>query len=397
MKRKNWGLLIGSAILSLLVLICFVYSPRLPKAVRLNYKQVVDVYDTLTLNDLITDANATILNGQEKLSTNTLGAKKQTVKLKYQHKIYQTTLTYEVVDQIKPQIFGGSVKKIALNDDLNLCDLVIYADNYDRYPECQIKGDYDLTQVGNYDISIVIADHYGNKNNHHLNLKVYDPKQEPDSSNDIKMPEPLLFREAIKKYQQDNYEFGIDVSKWQEKVDFNKVREEGATFVMLRIGHKTQIGSEITLDPYFQENLKNAQAAGLKVGVYLYSKASNIKEAKTEAKWVIKTLNKAKLDLPIAFDWENWSSWNSYHLTFHDLNEIAKTFIKTVEDAGYTGIIYGSKFYLENFFTEQYDHIWLAHYTDKTSYENFAIWQFSNIGKIDGIKGNVDLDLKVKE
>lgn len=79
-------------------------------------------------------------------------------------------------------------------------------------------------------------------------------------------------------------------------------------------------------------------------------------------------LDGEKLDLPIVFDWEIWSGWNSYHLSFHELNLMPKAFINVVESAGYEGMIYGSKFYLESFW-DSYENVWLAHYAPSTSYK----------------------------
>ena len=71
-----------------------------------------------------------------------------------------------------------------------------------------------------------------------------------------------------------------------------------------------------------------------------------------------------------------------------------KSFIKVVEDAGYEGMLYGSKFYLESFWDGTYENVWLAHYASSTSYKgNYMMWQFSNIGRIDGIYGDVDLNI----
>ena len=128
----------------------------------------------------------------------------------------------------------------------------------------------------------------------------------------------LQFSDAYKKYKTDSTELGIDVSEWQGDVDYEKVKEAGATFVMMRIGVKLDSGEEP-----FLNNIKNAKKSGLKVGVYVYSKALSSAEAIEEAEWVIDQLDGETLDLPIVFDWEIWSNWNSYHMSFHDLNKMA--------------------------------------------------------------------------
>ena len=115
----------------------------------------------------------------------------------------------------------------------------------------------------------------------------------------------------------------------------------------------------------------------------------------SHAEWVIKALDGEELDLPVVFDWENWSKWQEYKLSFHDINEIADTFMKTIEKAGYKGMLYSSKFYLENIWENKNDYpVWLAHYTNETNYKGkYKIWQMCNDGVIDGINGDVDIDI----
>ena len=206
----------------------------------------------------------------------------------------------------------------------------------------------------------------------------------------------LSFTDVYKEKKNKNNELGIDVSKWQGDIDFEAVKEAGVSFVMIRIGVKLNSGEEPNLDSYFLQNIKKAKEAGLKVGVYLYSKALNKDEAINEANWVLNALGNESLDLPVVFDWEIWGDWNTYHLSFHDLNEMAHAFINTVEEHGYKGMLYGSKFYLENFWDDSFTNLWLAHYVNNTTYEKYKIWQFSNVGRIDGINGDVDLDIMVK-
>ena len=200
------------------------------------------------------------------------------------------------------------------------------------------------------------------------------------------------------KYKNDSNEIGIDVSKWQGDIDFQKVKDDGATFVMMRIGVQTSYEGELSLDRYYENNIKNAKEAGLKVGVYLYSIATSKEEAIEHAKWVVEKLNGESLELPIVFDWENWSKWNMYKLSFHDINTIADSFIETVNQSGYTGMLYSSKFYLENIWVNKHNYpVWLAHYTENTSYKgDYIMWQLCNTGRINGIYGDVDIDILIK-
>ncbi len=393
--KKYYLILLGLILLILLGLSYYVYQRnQFPKDFYVDLDiPNINVYDEVNFQDLIEDSNATFAN--LKLDTSKTGELNAKVKFTYKNRDYDYSFNYMVTDTVAPKIFGSGSKSVNVNYDKELCDLITYADNYDRYLDCQIEGDYDLAKVGNYKIKYIITDDFENEATHNLTLNVVEPKSNNDSSTSPKTN--LLFAEAQEKYQTAELEMGIDVSKWQGDIDFNQVKEAGVTFVMMRIGIRSEIGKEINIDSYFLENIKKAQEANLKIGVYLYSKAMNEKEAQEEAKWIIKTLDGAKLDLPICFDWENWSNWNSYHLNFYDLNNMAKTFIKTVEEAGYQGMLYSSKFYLENFwFDQDFANIWLAHYTNKTSYSDYDMWQFSNIGKIAGINGDVDFDVLKK-
>ena len=148
------------------------------------------------------------------------------------------------------------------------------------------------------------------------------------------------------------------------------------------------------MDSEFENNIKNAKENNIKVGLYFYSYASTTKEAKENALWVIKQIKKYDIDLPIAFDWEEWSNFNEYNLSFFGLTSLAETFIDTVEKHGYKGMLYSSKTYLENIWLNNDKTIWLAHYTDETSYKGkYNIWQMCNDGVIDGINGDVDIDI----
>ena len=136
----------------------------------------------------------------------------------------------------------------------------------------------------------------------------------------------------------------------------------------------------------------------LNVGVYFYSYADSNEEAKKQAEWIVKTLNGRKLDLPIVYDWESFSSFNSYNLSSHSFNEVANTFFNIIVENNYEPMLYGSKNYLEKIWDTDIPYkIWLAHYTNKTNYEgNYYIWQMCSDGKIDGINGYVDIDILYK-
>ncbi len=352
----------------------------------------IEVFDEVYLSDIISDTNVDIENYQ--LNTDVIGEKEIEFYYIFDDRKYVYKTTINVVDTVKPKIFGSSSRTVEVGYEGNLCNNYTYGDNYDGQPECSVIGEYDFNQVGTYDIEIVVTDVSGNSTNYNVTLNVVDEIR--NNNNGGGTSTKLQFSDALERYGNENVELGIDVSEWQGDVDYEAVKEAGATFVMMRIGVKLDSGDEPALDGQFLDNIKSAKEAGLKVGVYLYSKALSKEEAIEEARWVLKQLDGESLDLPIVFDWEIWGNWNSYHMSFHDLNLMAHSFIETVEDEGYEGMLYGSKFYLENFWEdEEFENIWLAHYASNTSYEGYMMWQFSNVGRINGIYGDVDLNVMV--
>lgn len=353
----------------------------------------IEVFSDLYVSDIVSDTNVDIEDYQ--LDTDVIGDKEIEFYYTFGGNKYVYRTNVEVVDTVKPKIFGSSSKTVEVGYDGELCNSYTYGDNYDGQPICTVEGDYDFNTVGKYVVEIVVTDVSGNSTNYNVTLNVVEEIRSNNNGGGGTSSK-LAFSDAYARYKSDHTELGIDVSEWQGDVNYEAVKEAGATFVMMRVGVKLSSGEEPELDKEFLNNIKNAKEAGLKVGVYLYSKALSKEEAVDEAEWVLEQLDGESLDLPIVFDWEIWSNWNSYHMSFHDLNEMALAFINTVEEAGYKGMLYGSKFYLENFWEdENFEDIWLAHYASSTSYEGYKIWQFSNVGRINGIYGDVDLNVMV--
>ena len=353
----------------------------------------IEVFDEVYLSDIVSDTNVKLED--YKLNTDVIGEKEIEFYYIFDDKKYVYKTTINVVDTVKPKIFGSSSRTVEVGYEGNLCNNYTYGDNYDGQPECSVVGEYDFNTVGQYDIEIVVTDASGNSTNYNVTLNVVRDITNNNNGGGGTTSR-LQFSDALERYGNENVELGIDVSEWQGDVDYEAVKEAGATFVMMRIGVKLDSGEEPALDGQFLDNIKSAKEAGLKVGVYLYSKALSSEEAIEEARWVLEQLDGESLDLPIVFDWEIWGNWNSYHMSFHDLNEMAHLFIETVEDEGYEGMLYGSKFYLENFWEDgEFENIWLAHYASNTSYEGYMMWQFSNVGRINGIYGDVDLNVMV--
>ncbi len=188
---------------------------------------------------------------------------------------------------------------------------------------------------------------------------------------------------------------GIDVSRHQGNIDWNKVKASGIEFVMIRAGYGMESDQ---VDLKFHENIKAAQAVGIDCGVYWYSYALNTAEALREAKLCYNTIKGYKLTYPVAFDIEDPSQ---SHLTMTEISNITKTFCDYLEGQKYFVAVYSYASMLNSKMNSsvlsRYD-IWVAH--TEVSKPNFSgkygMWQYSWKGKVNGISTDVDLDYSYK-
>lgn len=194
---------------------------------------------------------------------------------------------------------------------------------------------------------------------------------------------------------------GIDVSKWQGRINFGAVKAAGYKFVMLRLGYgadKTEQDDEL-----FVRNVKECEKHGLDWGAYLYSYALNTKDAESEADHAIRVLQDYKPTYPIAFDMEDADGYKKRKgmPSNETLVNICDTFLKKVEDEGYYVCLYASKSWLENQLLSQkldrYDK-WVAQWNKECTYtKSYGIWQYTNREYIRGISGYVDANLSHKD
>lgn len=351
-----------------------------------------DFADTLRVSSFIESINGKIVDDYY-LNTDSLGKKKidfeyindDGIKIKYNYEI-------NVVDREAPLIWLGKSYNVTRGSEDNLIDKIMCGDNYDNNPECVIEGDYNLDNVGSYNLVFKATDSSGNVSKKKFILNVNEASSKKESNGVKSVTE---FSDVIKDYKNDNTQIGIDVSKWQGDIDFSKLKSAGVEFVIIRIGSSTGINGENFIDSKFIQNIKNANSVGIPVGVYFYSYANSVDRAISDAKWIIENIKDYKVELPIAFDWENWGSFNTYELSFFGLTNMAKRFMDTVKDAGYDAMLYSSKTYLENIWMSVDYPVWLAHYTKNTNYAGaYSYWQICSNGRVDGINGDVDIDIR---
>lgn len=182
---------------------------------------------------------------------------------------------------------------------------------------------------------------------------------------------------------------GVDVSRWQGDINWNKVAQDNISFAMVGVRSKGAI------DPYFYKNMQGAANAGLDTGVYIYSLATSVEEAEAEADFVLNAIQGLRVSFPIAFDAED-SALRA--LPRETVTEMCNAFCRKIQAAGYTPMVYMN----EDFMKENVNvsgiasDIWTARYNKLYSYAQAAMWQATETGKINGIDGYCDVNYLYK-
>lgn len=192
--------------------------------------------------------------------------------------------------------------------------------------------------------------------------------------------------------------FGIDVSKWNKEIDWQKVKAAGVEYAIIRCGYRGASTGALVEDPYFEKNIKNATEAGVRVGVYFFTQATTPVEAVEEASMVLMLCNQYKISFPLYIDTEGaGGNGRADGLDVEARTAVCTAFCETIENAGYTAGVYASK----NWLTKKLDaqklapySVWLAQYSGKPSYQGtYDMWQYTSAGTVDGISTLVDFNV----
>lgn len=229
------------------------------------------------------------------------------------------------------------------------------------------------------------------------------PIRDDLQKNDYVLENLNILEDGEVQYMQDGQVVshkGIDVSKHQGNIDWTKVAADGVEFAFIRVGLRGY-GTEGKLveDEYFEQNVKGALQAGIKVGVYFYSQAITDEELLEEANLVLEKVKPYNIELPIVFDVEKVSGGKgrANELSVEERTRLTALFCQTIQDAGYKPMIYHNMemgtLMLDLGQLEQYDK-WFAYYNDDLYYPYaYKVWQYSEKGAVDGINEEVDLNI----
>ncbi len=359
------------------------------EAVTLKQNLEIEYGKEITVSDCLEKLNGTLIEDKN-INTETLGEVKVNFEFfDIRNKKRSYEFTVKIIDINSPKIFSGSSFTVKVGYSKNLTDVLLSGDDIDDNPKREILGEYDFNTAGEYNLKYVVTDSSGNKTEKDFVLYVKEKIEDKQTERDT-----IEFADVINNYKTENTKIGIDVSKWQEEINWQEVKDAGVEFVMIRMGYQTEYDGEYKLDSYFNQNINGAKEVGLPVGVYFYSYAKNVKQAIDQANWVKENLKDYEIDLPVVFDWESWNSFNTTGMSFNTINKVANTFLDVISENGYKGMLYSSKNYLEKiWYPTKYD-IWLAQYNNKVTYEGeYSIWQMCDTGKIAGINEPVDIDI----
>lgn len=209
--------------------------------------------------------------------------------------------------------------------------------------------------------------------------------------------------------ETDQVTIGIDVARYQGTIDWAQVAASGIDFAMVRVGYRADASREICADSNAKYNMQEAQKNGVKVGVYFFSTATTLEEAKAEADWVADYISQYQITYPVAYDCEGFDKPDSvqYHLTNAERTDIAIAFMQEIYNRGYTPMFYASMSELSG--SAKWDtsriestyRIWVSQYpaspypdTANSSYSGtHAMWQYTNRGTVAGIDRPVDVNV----
>jgi len=233
-----------------------------------------------------------------------------------------------------------------------------------------------------------------------------DAGEELPSIEPIIEPEKNPYGRLDFQYDKNNYLYclrqpsypGVDVSAFQRDIDWQKVKDSGIRFAMLRLGYRGYESGKLVEDEYIQKNLKATQEVGMPIGAYFFSQALTIKEVDEEIAFMLKVLGDYELHMPIVLDWEiPTADARTARMDARTLTALQEYFCDTMTEKGFTPMVYfnwhqsNTLLYLNEL--EDYP-FWLALYGNRMTYPyHVEMWQYTDSGKVPGIQGGVDLNL----
>lgn len=200
------------------------------------------------------------------------------------------------------------------------------------------------------------------------------------------------------QFDNGSAKLGIDVSKWNQEIDWEAVKDAGVEFAIIRCGYRGASTGALVIDPRYKENIEGAISAGIPVGVYFFTQALDEIEAVEEASMVIRLIEDYDVDYPVFLDSESAGGrGRADGLDSDERTRAHRAFLQTIEAAGYETGVYASRNWLNDRINvtdlSEYK-TWLAEYAEVPAYDGYYdMWQYTSKGTVNGIDTNVDLNL----
>ena len=302
----------------------------------------------------------------------------------------------------------GQFFKILLNEEDEYKDLdrdgVIYIADLDpgEYKISMMEQEGFLVPKASMPVSVKAKVEYTAIND--ISLMIKTEKEVDSMAEDAKRKlittgenEPTELRKI------ETAKLGIDVSRWNEDIQWEKVKAAGINYAIIRVGYRGSVSGALVEDWYFKKNAKEATEAGIPIGLYFFTQAINEVEAVEEASMVLALCKEYEVKYPIFIDTEGaGGDGRADKLTADKRTAICQAFCQTIRSAGFEAGIYASKnWFINNINTSILPdnlYIWLAEYGQAVTYEGkYHMWQYTSSGRVNGIEGRVDLNLSFVE
>lgn len=221
----------------------------------INLKQdlTVEFGKKVKVSDFIANLNGILLNDYE-IDTEVLGDIQVDFEfLNIKNRKRKFTFNIKTVDNTAPKIFSGSSYTVEVGYKKSLVDILLSGDDIDDNPKREIIGEYDLNNIGDYNLTYIVTDSSGNETSKDFILHVVDEINKNETN-----IESIYLDDVIDNYKTENTKIGIDVSKWQGEINWEEVKNSGVEFAIIRVGYQTDYDGDYVVDPYFIENIAGA-------------------------------------------------------------------------------------------------------------------------------------------
>ena len=287
---------------------------------------------------------------------------------------------------------------VAVEAAVNQTSEEVSGEFLDKMKELMLSGDGTIPMLRYfYPNDIVMADageYYFFPISDELKHNTYDPEQF------------VLDEDHIMNYYENGEKIshkGIDVSRYQGSIDWEKVARDDVEYAFIRLGIRGYTEGAIQEDETFEDNIVGARRNNIDVGVYFFTQATSVQEAEEEAQYVLDMIEPYRVDYPVVIDVETVTNANARtsDLTKEERTQYCIAFCEIIKNAGYTPMIYGN---LKTFMLmldieqlEDYDK-WFAYYDDHFYFPyDFKVWQYTDAGKVNGIGKDVDLNISFED